>query len=499
MYTNSLITKSDYLKYRECPSYFWFSKKKSSVLSNQELSEFQRELILNGAEVEGWARKMFPKGVLVESFHDDAVAETKKLINEGEKYLFQATFEKDGIYAMVDILVWDEEKQYWIINEVKASSSKQEKKEQFIYDASFQYLLLNQVGLKVGRVNLIELNKEFRKKGDIIARDLLETTDITDKAIELEAEITEQILDMKRLLGEDTEPHTCDCIYKSRSNHCPAFAYLHPGVPDYSVHDIVRIGNSPKRLEGLIEEGYLKIQDVPEDYKLTDLQRNHVNVEQDQIPIINKFEIKKQIDELEYPLYFLDYETLPSAVPIYDGCRPYQQVPFQYSLHVQECMGADLEHYEFLHTCEESHPMQKLAKSLMSHIGDSGNIIVWNKKFEAKCHEDMAELMPEFAEIFLGYNERFFDLMEIFAKQLYLHPDFRGGYSIKVVLPVLVPGLSYNGLNVSDGAMAMNAWKKMMFNCDDEAEKKQIDKDLLEYCELDTLAMYEILEVLRGL
>ncbi|MCT4592505.1 MAG: DUF2779 domain-containing protein [Candidatus Gracilibacteria bacterium] len=171
----------------------------------------------------------------------------------------------------------------------------------------------------------------------------------------------------------------------------------------------------------------------------------------------------------------------------------------QYSLHIQHEPYGELEHCEFLQTDNGTHPMKCLAHSLMEKMKESGHVVVWNKKFEGKCHEDIAELMPEYAEVFHGYNQRMFDLMEIFSKNLYAHHDFRGSYSIKKVLPVLVPELSYKDLNVSDGSMAMNAWKKMMFETEDQAEREQIKDDLLKYCELDTLAMVRIFEALEKL
>jgi hypothetical protein len=494
--TTNFITKSDFVRYLQCPAYFWFFKKKPEVVADRGLSDFDKELIKNGQEVELWARKLFPTGVLVEGRQEAAIEETKVFLNDNQKTIFQATFEAENLYAMVDILEWDESANYWIINEVKGTSAKDKKKDEHLHDATFQYILMKMAGYNVGQVNLIELNKEFRKKGPINPHDLLQITNITDTAKELEEEIKLMIADMKRILENDRDPLPCDCIYKSRSNHCPAFKYLHPDVPDYSVHDIVRIGLSKKRLETLIEENYYSISDIPGDFKLTTYQKNHVEVEQTQIPIIHNHDIKQRLSELEYPLFFLDYETYPTAVPIYDGCTPYQQVPFQYSLHILREPNGELEHFEFIHTDPDNHPMIALANSLVKKIGNQGSVIVWNKKFEGKCHQDIAELMPEYEDIFLGYNQRFFDLMEIFSKQLYLHPDFRGGFSIKNVLPVLVPELSYKELNVRDGSMAMTGWKTMMFEMKNQQDKDQMKQDLLIYCKLDTLAMVKIFEVL---
>jgi CRISPR/Cas system-associated exonuclease Cas4 (RecB family) len=493
------ITKSDFLRYLECPSYLWFFKKKREVLQDQELSDFEQELVENGKVVESWARKLFPVGILVESREEAAVRETHELLEAKTTTIFQATFQAEDLYAMVDILEWDESGQYWIINEVKASSAHGEKKEEHLNDAAFQFLVLKKAGYKVGRVNLMELNKEFRKHGEMNPHELLQRTDITEQIHEMEQGILQMIPVIKELLERAEEPHSCDCIYKSRSNHCPAFQYLYPDVPESSVHDIIRIGNSKKTLRGLIDAKHYAIADIPEDFKLSKTQRNHVDVTQKNIPSIDLEEIQKRLQELIYPLYFLDYETFPAAVPIYDGCSPYQQVPFQYSLYVQKEPGSELEHYEYLHTDLDSHPMKGLSEALMKAIGKEGSIIVWNKKFEGGCHDDIADLFPEKAEVFQNYNQRFFDLMEIFSEQIYLHPEFEGGYSIKVVLPVLVPELSYSNLEIRDGSMAMNGWKKMMFETKDEQEKEKIKKDLLEYCKLDTFAMVKILDALRNL
>ncbi len=497
------ITKSDFLKYLQCPAYLWFYKNKPAVLTDQTLNDFEKELIKSGQEVEAWARKLFPSGVLVESIQEQAALDTKKLLDEGKKVIFQATFEADWLYIMVDILEWNEEGECWIINEAKGSTCDKEgekkNKKTHLYDAGFQYIVMQKAGYKVGQVNLIELDKEFVKDGEISPVNLLKKSDITETIDEMVPEINLMIDDIKRLMERSAEPMPCDCIYKSRANHCPAFKYLHPDVPDYSVHNIVRIGSSPKRLEGLIEGGYYSMDDVPEDFELTDYQRNHVDVTQNGNVINKSIQTKEELDKMKYPFYFLDYETYPTAVPIYEGCKPYMQIPFQYSLHVQKGLGAEYEHYEFLHEEGDTNPMKALAESLKEVIGDKGSIIVWNKKFEKKCNENIAEVLPEYAEIMQNYNERLFDLMDIFAKNLYVHKDFKGSYSIKKVLPVLAPELNYDKLDISDGAMAMNSWKKMVFEAKNDEEKDKIRDDLLKYCKLDTYAMVKIYEFLKKL
>ncbi len=492
------ISKSDFLLYLQCPKHFWLWKKKREVVGNIELSDFQKQLIEQGNEVEGWARKLYRDGVLVESKGVHAVAETQKFLEEGKKQIFQATFLIDDLYAMVDILEWDEENQYWIINEAKGSSSQQVKKEVHIDDATFQKVVLEKAGYTVGQVNLIELNKKFRKDGDIVPKLLLEKTDITEKVEELQPNIEIQIEDAKRFLAREEEPKVCECIYKSRSNHCPSFSYSHPEVPDYSVHDIVRIGSSLARLQEIIDNDWLRIEDIPLEHELTQIQTNHVHVTITGNPIIEREKIHKELEKLVYPLYFLDYETFPKAVPVFDGCRPYQQVPFQYSLHILTDPGAKLVHKEFLQT-EFENPIPLIAERLQTDIGNTGSVIVWKKSFEMGCNNDLAEANPHLAEFLAGVNNRVYDLMEIFSKQLYVHKDFKGSASIKSVLPILAPGFSYKNLNIQDGGMALTRWKEMIFDGKKQEEKDEIAKNLLSYCELDTLAMVKILETLESL
>ncbi len=492
------ISKSDFLLYLQCPKHFWLWKKKREVVPEIKLSDFAQQLIEQGNEVEEWARKLYPDGVFIGSREMDAVTDTQKLLDEGQKQIFQATFFADGLYAMVDILEWNEENQYWIINEVKGSSSQDVKKEVHIDDATFQGVVLEKAGYTVGQVNLIEINKEFRKDGDIVPRLLLEKTDITEKVEEIRPNIEIQIEDAKRFLDREEEPRVCNCIYKSRSNHCPSFSYSHPEVPDYSVHDIVRIGSSKKKLEEMVDNNWFHIEDIPLEYKLSPTQTNHVHTTITGDTIIKEDKIREELSKLEYPLYFLDYETFPKAVPVFDGCYPYQQVPFQYSLHILNAPGENLVHKEFLQIKFEN-PMSNLVHRLREDIGDRGSVIVWNKKFEGKCNEDLSEAIPELSDFILGINQRFFDLMEIFSKQLYVHKDFKGSHSIKYVLPVLAPGFSYEGLNIRDGGMALTGWKEMIFDEKTPKEQAEIASNLLDYCELDTMAMVKILEALESI
>jgi hypothetical protein len=244
-------------------------------------------------------------------------------------------------------------------------------------------------------------------------------------------------------------------------------------------------------LREFIDASIFRIEDIPEGTKMTDSYRDQVLTWNRNEEIILKAEIKSLLDQLEFPLYFLDYETSSSAIPYYEGIKPYMHVPFQYSLHIINEMDGEVQHAEYLHTgCDN--PMHGLSNRLREHIHDTGTIIVWNKSFESKCNQNMSIVVRDHSAFLDGLNLRLFDLMEIFSKRYYVHKDFKGSYSIKKVLPVLVPDLKYEGLAIADGGTATTKWKQMVFDIDDENEKERIGQDLRAYCKLDTLAMVEI-------
>jgi hypothetical protein len=235
---------------------------------------------------------------------------------------------------------------------------------------------------------------------------------------------------------------------------------------------------------------------VPDDIKLSVGQRNQVTVAKTKEPLIDKSSIKQLLNELEYPLYFLDYETVSSALPMFSGCTPFQQIPFQYSLHVLRTPDSEIEHYEYLGTDSETAPMPELLASLRSHIGDTGSVIVWYKVFETGRNTEMANAYPEYADFLSNVNDRIFDLMEVFSKQHYVHHDFKGSSSIKYVLPVIIPEFSYKEMEIQNGLVASIRWYDAVMGVVDKEQAKKTYGDLIKYCCLDTLAMVKIHEYL---
>lgn len=490
------LTKTDYILFRECPKNLWYKIHKPDVYSKLELSEFEKLIIETGNEVELVARKLFCNGILVKGRGEKSQQETKKLLLEQQQVIFQPEFLRDGFRAAVDILELQNDGTYNIY-EVKSTNSVDEKTH--YHDLSFQINLLKKCGVKVNKAYVIHLNPEYIRLGELNIVKLFKIVDVSDKVAELIDEVEIEMVQALKYILTDEEPKGfCKCIYKGRSNHCSTFKYSNPQIPEYGVHDISRIGISKATLQELVDVNIFDLKDVPEHIKLSVSQRNQIDAHVFDKILIDKYKINEELDALIFPLYFLDYETFPSTIPRFDGFSSYKQIPFQYSLHILDSKDADLKHLEFLFT-DSTDPSLEFVKSLQENIGDKGSIIVWNKKFECKINEEIAERNPNFKLFIDSINIRVYDLMDIFYKQYYVHKDFKGRVSIKNILPVLVPELSYKSIEIQEGGMASQNWNKINNGDISELEKEKIIKDLKIYCKMDTYAMYSIWKFLSKL
>jgi len=201
---------------------------------------------------------------------------------------------------------------------------------------------------------------------------------------------------------------------------------------------------------------------------------------------------------MQYPLYFLDYETFNPAIPLFPGYQPYEQIVFQYSLFVVKAPGAKPQHYEAL-IADGRDPAPLIAQNLLKNIGSEGSVVVWYKPFEAGRNKDLARHCPEHAEQLLGINERLFDLMLIFRDGHYIHPDFKGSASLKVVLPALCPALGYNEMTIPDGEAAMLTWYWLHTGTIPAEERQKTIEAMKAYCKMDTYGMVAIWDKLRTL
>ncbi len=501
------LTKTNFLIYKDCAKNAWLKIHKPNVYFARTLSVFDQGIVETGNEVDELARDLFPGGVLVVG--DGGESETKELIKKQTPVMYQPVFETNVYKIICDMLVWNSNTKLYDLYEVKASSSgenssgggsrKKAKDELYSYDITFQYLVLNMLKMPIGKLFLTRLNSEYVRGEELDIHRLFIKEDFTERVMGMANTVAVEMKTAQEFISKAAEPHgSCQCITRGRSAHCTTFSYSNPNIPEYSVHDITRIGQSKKRLEELVDIGIFSIADVPKDFKLSDKQRNQVEATQSGKTFIDKREISNFLNTISSPISFFDYETYPSAIPRFAGYRPFHQIPFQFSLHVFNDGEKEPTHAEFIFT-ENKNPDEAVIEALRNNIPESGTILVWFKPFEMGRNRELAERNPKDREFLEGLNNRIIDLMDIFTEQHFVHPGFKGKTSIKYVLPILAPELSYKELDIQEGATASDTWNKIVNKKISDEEAKDKVRHLLAYCERDTYAMYAIWKTLTNL
>lgn len=464
------ITKTDFIAYLDAPMHLWAIK--HNKLTEQEIGVFLQHLFEQGYEVEDYAEK-YIKEVLINKYNP-----------KESEVIFQPTAADGPFQARADVLLFNTKTSKWDLYEIKSTNdiSKQHK-----YDATFQYLVFNK-NYDIGDVYILHLNKEYYRKGDLNLKELLKATNVKEEVEKLKDEVHQLRYEALEVVKLEDPSGVQTCI---KPKDCPCLDLCHKDNPEYSIYDISGFSGSPKKVRELESMGVKSIYDVPRTFDLAPIYRRQIDVAQSRNIYIDKDYIQNDLNGIEYPIYFIDYESFNPAIPMYDGYKPYDQMPFQWSLHIQRQKGGEFEHYEFIET-EAIDPISNFLKSLQEIVDDTGSIVVWNKSFEGKQNERMGEIHPEFQSFCKGMNDRLYDLMDIFQKGCYADPSCKGSYSIKKILPALVSELSYKDMDIGDGATAMTSWYELVYGDGD----KVIKDNLLKYCELDTWAMVKIYEEL---
>ncbi len=488
-----LITKSDYLRFIQCPKFAWlFINRPDLVLPPDKNEQLKIE---EGYQVETLAYKLFDsKDKIITEDKLQGSLETEKYIKEGAKIIHQATFIVDELYCRSDILKFNNETNKFDIYEIKATT---EVDKQHIKDLAFQKIVLEKQGLSIGETYVVHVNNQYIRNGEIDINQYFSIENKTIEVIEKLEEVKNEISKLKEVLTFKEELNVEILSQCKNPETCNFIDYCQKDIPDDSIYNFQFREN---KLMNLIDEGIIHAKDIPDSYLTNDLKKYYVESLNTGKPHIEKDKIKEELSKLKYPLYFLDYETLNPAIPMFNGYKPYQRVVFQYSLHIQQTPYSELEHFEFLGK-ENTDPSIDLVKTLKEIIkDDNGSVIVWNKSFEMGCNREMAERYPNYNNFLLNVNERVFDLMDIFHDAYYVDGRFHGSWSIKKVLPILVPELSYKELNIKEGMTASNSWREMILEERfTQEDRDKIHKDLTTYCHLDTLAMVKILNYLNNI
>ncbi|MDD3597288.1 DUF2779 domain-containing protein [Sulfuricurvum sp.] len=488
------LSKSLYTRGIQCSKSLWLKKYSPEVLTLPDATALAR--FETGNIVGDLACALFPNGREIPYMEKNfaAMAElTREWMDEGLKYIYEATFIHDGVVVMVDVLRVTPEGLE--IYEVKSSS---EVKDIYLHDVSIQRYVLESLGYSVTNCHVVHIDTSYVRGDALDLSALFSIVDVSEAVDALMSSVPAKLDEFEAHLADlDNEPSIEIGKHCKNPYECDAMHYcwkVQRNIPDYSVFNIFNLG-SKNQIE-LYDQGIVRIEEIPDGYKMTSLQRQKVENWKAQRTHIDRDAINEFLSTLTYPIYHLDFETFQQAVPQWSGISPYQQIPFQYSLHIEHSDGT-LEHREFLAPAGTD-PRYALAQRLIHDIPGNVTVLAYNMSFERGVIEKLSQSFPDLAEPLRAIHANLRDLMVPFQKGHYVTPSMNGSYSIKYVLPALVPemALAYKQLDgVQNGGEAMNAYAKLTTMGAEEQER--IRCALLEYCKLDTLAMVKVHQKLR--
>ena len=493
------MSKSLYLTGLQCQKYLWLKIHNQKVL--QKPDKNLKAIFATGDEVGQKACKLFPGGKQIKydksTPHSERIALTKKYTDNGVKTIYEATFEFDGVLVMVDILNKDNNGNFEIY-EVKSSTwtSKKNLKsiDTYIKDVSIQYYVLNGCGLKISKACVTLLDGEYIRGDEENLEKLFFHKDITKEVISLQKKISETLKSFSSTLEIKEKEPKIDIGWHCKNPHtCLAFDYCwkeQRNIPEYSVFNIFPLSKKSKALE-LYKKGIVNIKSIPASEKLTKAQKIKVDLVKDNNLVINKNAIKLFLKSFNYPFYYFDFETYQQAIPEFEGAKPFQQIPFQYSLHIRDD-SPKLGHVEFL-AKSGSDPREDLVKQLISDIPPDVTVLAFNASFEKSVLAELAKQFPIYKKRLNNIIKNLVDLADPFRKKYYYHPEMKGKFSIKIILPLLVPEMEdeYNNLEIQNGSEASQSFANLA-KLSDKNEINTMRKNLIKYCELDTLAMVKI-------
>jgi predicted RecB family nuclease len=446
-----------------------------------------------GREVGLLARQLFPGGIEVcAAGLEQAIRTTNELIANPEvPAIFEGVFEYDGVLVRVDVLQ-RRKGDLWRLVEVKSASNL---KESHLEDVAIQSYVLSGLGIKLASVWLAHINREYVLNGEAVdPRNLFLFRNLTQGAQDFQPELKLQLRSQFQVLAMPEPPEIGTGPHCTSPVTCEFFDRCNPPLPNDHVGHLPRLHASA--MEQLQELRIESIHDIPADFELSEFQRRVCTAMQTGQPWFSA-ELKAEFESLKYPLYFMDFETVNPAIPRFRGMHPYDHLPFQWSVHVQRQPGAEPEHYEFL-ALDGCDPRPAFISSLCEALGERGSIVVYNEQFESQRLWELAGWLPEYTQRIRDIQSRLWDLLPVVRKHAY-HPAFGGSFSLKAVLPALVPEMTYEGMEVPNGQAAGLAWQGMIGGDCSDAERQSKRKALLDYCGQDTLALVKLLERLSSL
>ena len=484
------LSKSRFQKGLQCEKALWLAVHRRDLIP--PTPESQQWIFDQGTEVGRLAQQLFPGGVEVAENHlhpAEALASTRRVLAEGVAALYEPAFEHEGSFARVDILAAAGDGR-WDLYEVKSSTSV---KPEHITDAAVQAYAVEGSGLALRTINIVHIDSSYEYPGgsyDVSA--LFAVQDVTVEARAFMPSVPDHLARFAAMLAGPEPAHPIGTCCSS-PYACEFAPYCHTFLPDeYPVTALPRINDS--QLHALLDAGITAIADVPSSFPgLSAAQRAAVALVASGEPYTDAAGLGRELGSLTWPVYHLDFETVAPALPLWPGTRPYQTVPFQYSVHVQHPDGP-VEHREYLHR-GTADPRRPLAERLLADLGTTGSVLHYTA-YERTVLERLAETLPDLAEDIAALRPRLFDLERVIRLHT-RHPRAVGRTSIKYVLPAWCPDMSYADLAIADGQTASARYLRVLRGQTTGAEAEQVLDDLTEYCGLDTHAMVRLLDEIR--
>jgi len=451
-----------------------------------EISPAKQAIFDSAHEVEKLARQLYPAGLLIEEnylHHEEAVTSTAALMQDSKiQAIWEAAFLYDGVRVRADILERFGDGS-WNLVEVKSSTSV---KQVYLWDIAVQYYVLHGCAVRISRAGILHVNNQYVYDGSELDLDSIFTfADLTHQVLHFQDEIRSNLSDLKAMLAKENAPEIKPSRHCMRPYLCEFWEYCTRKMPEFWVLNLN--GINQEKLDQLTESEVQDIRDIPDSFALTRIQNRIRTSIIKQQEYISK-ELKAEFDDVTYPIHFLDFETAAPAIPRYTGTRPYQAIPFQWSNHIFYQNGT-LGHHEYL-CYEDKDPREQFTVTLLETLGKYGSIFIYTT-YEKDIIRQLAEHLPFYREQLIETLDRFIDLCAIIRKYYY-HPRFYGSFSLKFVLPALLPEMSYENLVIQEGNQASFAYLRMIDPSTPPETKRTIRNNLLKYCGHDTLAMVKI-------
>lgn len=488
--TAHTISKSQYVKGLQCGKALWLYRHRKDLAP--EITPEKQALFDTGHEIGELAMRYFGEGVEVTNEYWDvigAIEATEQYIKAGHDIIFEATAVHpiDGGYSRIDILKRVDGSDEWDLIEVKSSTSV---KDYHIDDMAFQYHVFYGAGYKIRKCFMMIINNEYVRNGEIDPQQLLRLEEISGHVFAKQGEVDAVAGQLGYILERKAEPEMPIGARCFKPFECDYKPYCWAHAPEYSVYDVFQ----KPRAEEIAKRYGLELEKLPDHIRPGGAKGLDVESYLNGETIVDHANISAFLRKIQYPLYFLDYETVMPAIPIFDGTRPFQQIPFQFSVHVQHSPGAELEHHEYLHK-ERTDPRRSFAEKLIDLCGSEGTVLVYNQAFEIARNNELARDFPEYAAAIEAINARVLDLLVPFKSRWLYHPNQNSSASIKAVLPAFTD-LSYDDLEIGHGGEAMRQYGAFMSGDLNESLWPVLWNDLTEYCKQDTYAMAVLLDVL---